>query len=316
MMLRYQHIARVALFLLPLIVHTLPASAKDPNAPPPPDPLRWLMTAEEMRNAGLALRIISRDNIGDFGATVSSYPNKCYFAPDYELAVSGKKLAYFQARGFSLETLCLAITSPVHYNPETGRPIPVAVPALLDRSGSRKPIQAHKLFMFGLSPPDCFRNGAPFLDCNMTYDELWGFKLSAADEQSSRAFAVKSDQWIRKVIGGYGRECTCDEIDISSGAYEGSVSIKGECRLDTFPACLRDRVRGQNPIGALVVEFPDGYTMDKRYNFSGALGTRYGAVEISSRLAHGYAYRIGYPEGDDDMPDVLPPPRIRTGGDE
>src|SRR5215468_25080 len=87
MMLRYQHLARVALFLLPVIVGTLPASAKDPNAPPPPDPLRWLMTAEEMRNAGLALRIISRENIGDFGADISSYPNKCYFTPDYELAV-------------------------------------------------------------------------------------------------------------------------------------------------------------------------------------------------------------------------------------
>jgi hypothetical protein len=36
----------------------------------------------------------------------------------------------------------------------------------------------------------------------------------------------------------------------------------------------------------------------------------------SASFIETHAYRIGYPEGDDDMPDVLPPPRIRTGGDE
>lgn len=322
MILRYQHMSRVALFLISLSCCSLPVLAKDRNAPTPATPLRWLMTADEMRNAGLALRIISRENVGDFGASALVYPNKCYFEPNYELSVSDKKLGYFQARGFSLETLCLAMTSPVQYDPETGRPIPVAVPAFLDRSTNRKPIYpSNNLFMFVLSPPDCFKNGTPFLDCKFTYHHLEGVKFSDAEQQSSRLFDVKADQWIRKVIGGpgYDRECTCTQIEFSSQDYDrGALRIKDRCRLDTFPACARGRVRGQDPMGTLVVDITDGYTLEQRYNRGGemVLGTKYGAIEISPKLPRGYAYRIGNPEGDDDMPNVLPPPRIRTGGDE
>jgi hypothetical protein len=164
MMLRFQHASRVALVLLPLSASSLPGLAKDETAPPPMKPLRWLMTAGEMRNAGLALRIIAQENerVGDFAAPGPRYPNKCYFEPGYELALSDKKLAYFRARGFSLETLCLAITSPVHYDPETGKPVPVAVPAIVGNNNvNRKAISPNNRysFMFVLTPPTASRTG-------------------------------------------------------------------------------------------------------------------------------------------------------------
>jgi len=282
------------------------------------------MIAEEMRNAGLALRIIPRRNerVGDFGLPGRSYPNKCYFEPNYELSLSNKKLAYFQARGFSLEALCLAITSPVHYDPETGKPLPVAIPAAVeDGNRTRKAIYPDaKLFMFVLSPPDCFKNGTPLLDCRVAYDPIEGVKFTTAEQQEEHLRRVKADQWIRKVISGpgYDKECTCNQIEISNAQVDqGSLRIRERCRVDAFPACARAWVAGQDPVGSLVIDVENGYTLEKRFKpAEPLLGTAYGGIEISPKVPHGYAYRIGMPEGDDDLPNELPPPSVRTGGDE
>ena len=306
------------------LLSSFPAFARDRDAPPPLKPLRWLMTSEEMRKAGLALRIIPRrdERVGDFGAPGGSYSNKCFFEPNYELSLSNKKLAYFQARGFSLEALCLAMTSPVHYDPETGRPVPVAIPAVVDDTNrARKAVYpAAKLFMFVLSPPDCFKNGTPRFDCRIAYDPIEGVNFTAAEQQENHLRAVKADQWIRRVIGGpgYDRECTCNQIGISDAVDDrGALRIRETCRVDTFPACARSWVTAQDPVGTLVIDIQNGYTLEKRYKPAELLlGTAYGGFEISPKLPHGYAYRIGTPEGDDDLPDELPPPMIRTGGDE
>jgi hypothetical protein len=153
----------------------------------------------------------------------------------------------------------------------------------------------------------------------MNYDPIEGVKFTVAEQESNRLSGIKGDQWIRRVIAGpgYDRECTCGQIEISSDYDRGALHAKERCRIDTFPACARGWVRGQDPIGTLVVDIRDGYTLEQRYKSAEqVLGTAYGAIEISPKLPRGYAYRIGTPEGDDDTPDALPPPRVRTGGDE
>jgi hypothetical protein len=72
------------------------------------------------------------------------------------------------------------------------------------------------------------------------------------------------------------------------------------CRIDLAPACLEQMSRRQYRAGSLLPEI-DGYSF-------GGVPTKgltdYGDFDISPRVARGYAYRIGSPEGDDDTPYV------------
>src|SRR5215470_3595265 len=202
-------IVLVALSLTFVADGTVPATAQridriDRSAPRPSPPEKYKISDNDLQRIGIAR------------GGMLAFPNKCYG----DVSISNEFLDRFRSKGFSLEALCLAITSPwVQYHPETGKPLPVSKDFLLE-------------------VPDCFRNGTPFLDCKFNYDHSGGQKLTDAGRQEVHARAVEVDAAVRKVIAGgrYATQCACEnirwdrkQIKFSSGAY---------CRVDVAPACL------------------------------------------------------------------------------
>ena len=97
--------------------------------------------------------------------------------------------AHFRARGFTLESLCLGISSHIHYNPETGRQLPLAhLPQLGDSRDADIP----------LNLPDCFRSGVPDLECNVRYDTWYKYRLKP--DQLPAGFAREFDVGVRRFI--------------------------------------------------------------------------------------------------------------------
>jgi hypothetical protein len=162
---------------------------------------------------------------------------------------------------------------------------------------------------FLLAVPDCFKNGAPFLDCRFNYDHSSGLKFTDAARQELHARALAIDAAVRRVIasGRYGTQCGCENIRLDGRRLE--LSSRPYCRVDVAPACVEQISRGTYRIGSLVTEVT-GYAFE---NVPTKGLTDYGDFDISPRLARGYAYRIGSPEGDDDTPYVALPPGRRIG---
>jgi hypothetical protein len=256
---------------------TSPVTAQsrfDRSGPRPPPAEKYRISDSDLRDIGIA-----------HGA-MPALPNKCY----ENVSISNEFLQRFTTKGFSLEALCLAITSPwVQYHPETGRPLAVSKDFLL-------------------VVPDCFKNGAPFLDCKFNYDHTSGLKfVDAGQDVHARAMAV--DAAVRRVIasGRYGTQCGCENMRWTRDQLE--LASRPYCRVDVAPACLEQMSRQKYRIGSLVAE-TNGYSFE---NVLTKGATDYGDFDISPRLMRGYAYRIGSPEGDDDTPYVALPPGRRIG---
>jgi hypothetical protein len=236
-------------------------------------------------------RIAAADlqRIGIARGAMPAFPNKCYG----DVSVSSEFFDQFRAKGFSLEALCLAITSPwVQYNPETGRPLAVTKEFLLE-------------------VPACFKNGMPFLDCRFNFDHSGGQPLSPEQQQKTHARAVEVDAAVRRIIasGRYTTPCRCEDMKWSAGYRDVTIAPRAYCKVDVAPACLEQMSRRAIIAGSLVTEVTG-------FGFEGVPTkgfTDYGEFEISSRLPRGYAYRIGSPEGDDDTPFVDLPPGQRIG---
>jgi hypothetical protein len=276
------HIVLAALALTFVADAAVPAAAQridpiDRSAPRPLPPKKYKISENDLQRIGIAR------------GRMQAFPNKCYG----EVSISNEFLDRFRSTGFSLEALCLAITSPwVQYNPETGKPLTVSSEFLLE-------------------VPNCFKNGMPFLDCKVVFDTSSGLKWTPQEQQNKRARATAVDAAVRKVVasGRYTTQCRCEDMQwdgrqlkFSPGAY---------CRVDSAPVCLEQMSRQNYRAGSLVPEISG-------YAFEGVPTkgfTDYGDFDISPRLARGYAYRIGSPEGDDDTPYVDLPPgqRISIG---
>jgi hypothetical protein len=272
-------LAACILALVPCSAVPIPGIAQeiDRSAPRPAPPQRLKVSDDELRSIGVAQ------------GAMPAFPNKCYG----NVSISNEFLARFRARGFSLEAVCLAITSPwVGYHPETGKPLPVS-----------------KSFLFVV--PDCFKNGQPFLDCKFNHEHASGLKLTDAEREQVHTRAVEVDAAVRRIIasGRFRNQCACDSL-----RWQGSelrIAAGAACRVDAAPACLEQMSGRRIRTGTLVFE-TEGYA------FEGVPTkglTDYGGFDILPRLARGYAYRIGSPEGDDDTPYVTLPPgrKIEVG---
>jgi hypothetical protein len=110
------------------------------------------MTANELRTAGIAIQ----------SAGVEPLPNSCAGAGAPELSVSDEMLAAFKSRDFSVISLCLGLISYSRFDPQTGKPMPVAE---IDGHGQ-----------IPLNLPNCFRRAMPLSDCRFQFDHLWGGK--------------------------------------------------------------------------------------------------------------------------------------------
>jgi hypothetical protein len=283
----------------------------------PPAPLRYKTDAKTLYQAGFSVRSYNANGALLAGGTSSvgpSYPNKCFLASE-ELTLSDQFYDHYKARGFSLASLCLAVTSGdwVKYDIQTGKPLRVVNGLLMDI-------------------PDCFKNGAPFLDCTYNFEHTFGLKVRNAERESIRRRAIDVDKAIRQLIadGKFSRECTCDDLEITQRedviqerkVRFSNIGIKGSgygkqspveqfaCRVERLPPCVHNWL-GRRLGGWLLYEVDDGV----HFNWTPLKGfTDYGPFEISPELPRGYAYRIGSPEGDDDSPflDVTPGTKLNV----
>lgn len=150
----------------------------------------------ELFKAGVSIRYLDPDveRPKDFAGSTPQHPNRCPYAigsyfeegafqnNQIEISLSDEMLAHFQRRGFNLKTLCLAITTPMTYDPETGVPIPSVN-------------LGYHLWVL-LNVPDCFRRGTPMLDCNMRYHWFWRGRMDRAYSEAS----AKLDRLIKQKL--------------------------------------------------------------------------------------------------------------------
>jgi hypothetical protein len=78
---------------------------------------RIQMTIDELTAQGIAVR----------GTRARPFPNSCQSSGNAKLSVSNQLLEHFKTRGFTLESLCLGLSSNVRFDPETGRQLPLAL---------------------------------------------------------------------------------------------------------------------------------------------------------------------------------------------
>src|SRR5262249_24184965 len=107
------------------------------------------MTGDQLRAQGIAVQ----------SAGVTALPNSCATVGTPGLSISNEMLAAFTAGGFTLESLCLSLTSYFRFDPEPGKPMPFA-------SLPKATVP--------LNLPNCFKRAAPFMDCRWNYDPFWG----------------------------------------------------------------------------------------------------------------------------------------------
>jgi hypothetical protein len=264
--------------VLAALAVTLVAHAAVPAAAQPRAPAKYRISDVELWRNGIA-----------HGA-MAAFPNRCY----RDVSISENFVDSFRSRGFSLQALCLAITSPwIQYHVET-----------------RKPLMSTMDFL--LEVPECFKNGTPFRDCRFTFD-IFGMRLTDKDQQRFRTLAGTVDDAVQRDLlnGRYKTQCRCEDMQWDASLKMVKFASLAYCRVDVAPPCLEQMSRGAYRAGSLVEEVT-GEKFDAVPR-EGAI--YYGAFDISPRLPRGYAYRLHAPEGDDDSPypDFPAGQRIRIG---
>jgi hypothetical protein len=274
----------------------------------PPAPKQYKVDAKTLYGVGISVSYYTADGeiipIGT-NAIGPSFPNKCFTEDGgTELTLSDAFINHYSTRGFSLAAICLAVTSGgwVKYNVETGKPLRTANSYLIDI-------------------PNCFKNGAPLLECDYRFEHTFGLKATDAKRQKTRERARAVDQAIRALIadGKFSQACTCDDIAINKGKFfhrGKSWNVAGlrpkhgtyvplptdkefACRSETVPACAQSWLPGRDMTGWPMLDVFQGAYF-RGTPLQGL--TDYGPFDISPRHVRGYAYRIGSPEGEDDRP--------------
>jgi hypothetical protein len=117
---------------------------------------------------------------------VQPFANSCRAAGNDKLSVSDQLLQHFMARGFTLESVCLAFSSVMRFDPETGRQLPLAF--------------VREIGEVPLNVPTCFRGGTFFQDCALRFDQNWGQRLKPRQLAEHREFARSFDVNAREFI--------------------------------------------------------------------------------------------------------------------
>lgn len=170
----------------------------------------------------------------DFNQT----PHRCYtYGGDGNgIAISDALLAQFKRRGFSLESLCLALESEVRFDPETGKRLPTYV--VFDRRAMLEALERHDFDRMTdaqikaccseeglahaeqpLDVPVCFKDGAPYSDCAWRYDVVTGRKLSDAETRRYRDLGRAIEAGMTRAMKGEIKACggkavPSDDIDV------------------------------------------------------------------------------------------------------
>lgn len=263
-------------------------------------------SAAELSRLGITLQ-----NYGPGGDKTAPLKNKCYyygFGGNF-ISVSDDFLNQYQARGFSLNSLCLALQSPLAYDPETGQQLPSYMVADIEAVRQAGPTALQGEFDVGvisealpLVVPDCFKRGLPFHDCKFRYDVRTGNELTAAElaliATGRRIFDEKMAEI--KANNAYAKECGCKELNDDPTKI---FSTTDQCRAERVPAC---ETNDESSVGLL---HPEGTSVDKQFGNSGIA-----VIDISPSLPLGFGYQIytfgnARPQGGDPKP-VLDPIHI------
>ncbi len=173
--------------------------------------------------SGCGLPLVSSVGITDEGPTlvISDRPDSplgitnganrdatsCYYYGDGGVIVglSDEYLRFFQQKGFSRRSLCMAVISGIRFHPETGQRLATVV--FVFRSDLLLPMLP---FMTSdevtISPPDCFKRGQPYADCRFRYDPMTGKRLApeitARCEKSGKEIAERLGVTVRDIQEG------------------------------------------------------------------------------------------------------------------
>ena len=188
------------------------------------------------------------------------------------------------------------------YDIQTGKPLRVVNGLLLDI-------------------PDCFRNGAPFLDCTYSFEETFGLKVRDAERESIRRRAIDVDKAVRQLIadGKFSRQCTCDDLEVTQqkefirGRDErvSNIRIKGSGYRKQLPveqfACASSSVLPPwSAIGSLRVPAEGGLSEADdgvHFKWTPLKGfTDYGPLKFRQNCPAATPTGSGHREGDDDSP--------------
>jgi hypothetical protein len=199
-----------------------------------------------------------------FRPVTPQHPHRCVV--EERFSVSEAMRAHFARRGFTLETLCLALgNNLVTLDPETGTPLPFANPTT-DMHGH-----------IPLNIPDCFRNGTPLLDCEMYFHWFWG-SANYSERPTRAEFEAEKEHY-----RGVGRR-----LDAHMKRLMGARAIaKPLLEYEDYEAL----------VGKEAAE--DAFT-------PGAPGRGVGYIAVSPTLPRGYAYTLtaGTVAGDDHAVDT------------
>ena len=140
------------------------------------------MSPNELAENGVALRELR----------MRPFPNSCRQAGNAGLSVSDQMLEHFRAQGFSLESLCLGLSGAIHFDPETGRQLPIA--------HVRVPGKGEYLDV-PLNLPRCFRDAVPELECEFRFDAWIKYRLkpSQIPTEFARKFNVEVRGYIEQI---------------------------------------------------------------------------------------------------------------------
>lgn len=191
------------------------------------------------------------------------------------LAISDDVVARYAKRGFTRETLCLAIAGAPLYDPYTGKRLPTFV--FRDPAGvaavlaGRDPAKVDDVELIAagvltdeipLAAPTCFRNGKPHVDCEWRYSERTGRQRTTGSIRSfaragERLQETMADAIAKATEGGSGAE------RIVPTGIARSESFIGTPKTFKLPVEQLKSLIGSQPLPyawfALGPTLPDGY---------------------------------------------------------
>ncbi|MBY5698018.1 hypothetical protein [Rhizobium leguminosarum] len=176
------------------ILAFLPNAQAQTDAPVP----KIILSAQELRSLGIAVHSQGAEEL----------PHSCRDSGNPDLSVSDEMLRHFTARGFSLESLCLGLSSWVLFDPETGRTIP-------------RVAFSHDLEI-PLNLPDCFKNAVPFLECDNRYVHWEHYEFPEEEQRAKLEHAHKVDEMVRDYIARNGVSGVFSIEALGQGIFDSS----------------------------------------------------------------------------------------------
>lgn len=171
---------------------------------------RVLLSSGELRGAGIAFP----------GSGVDTWPNTCgdagghgrYAENQDGPTISTDMLRHFEARGFTLESLCLGLGGAANFDPDSGAQLPRA----LTTDGGISVL---------LNLPDCFKGGKPYHDCGQRFHLYIPFENEEHDKVDAEELA-KIDTLVRAYIKRTGVEGKFTWKDLKQSDPWGFTAIQ------------------------------------------------------------------------------------------